>query len=128
MPCHWWARWFVEFSAVSCQLLCCSVERRHFGAQGVKPYVLLLLLQPCAGAEPEKGQRRKYQVGRVALRSVFFDSEIMRAISAGANQVVVLGAGMDCRAWRLDLPAGEGLPWAVLAGNVLSCIEAPLNE
>ncbi len=74
------------------------------------PSVLLLSPQPCDGADPQKGQKRKYQVGRLTLRTLFFDDQLLSACKAGASQVVVLGAGMDGRAWRLDLPAGEGLP------------------
>ena len=47
----------------------------------------------------------------MTLRTLFFDKEILSAIKAGASQVVILGAGMDCRAWRLDLPPGVGLLW-----------------
>ena len=52
--------------------------------------------------------KRKYAVGRVTLRTLFFDDHVLAAVRAGARQVVLLGAGMDCRAWRLDLPAGDG--------------------
>ena len=99
--------------------------------------------------------KRKYMVGRVALRTLFFDTHLLDAVTAGppaaikqaclrthpihpgdactavllypdvrplphalqkgladANclqnvQVVLLGAGMDTRAWRLPLPEGE---------------------
>ena len=52
--------------------------------------------------------KRKYAVGRVTLRTLFFDDHVLSAVRAGARQVVLLGAGMDCRAWRLDLAAGKG--------------------
>lgn len=50
---------------------------------------------------------RKYLVGRVALRTLFYDDHLLAALKGGAvRQVVLLGAGMDSRAWRLDLPEG----------------------
>ncbi|BDA41776.1 Putative S-adenosyl-L-methionine-dependent methyltransferase [Coccomyxa sp. Obi] len=52
---------------------------------------------------------RKFLVGRVALRTLFYDDHLLAACKAGARQVVLLGAGMDSRAWRLDLP--EGISW-----------------
>lgn len=73
----------------------------------MQPLSVLLFLQPCDGADPQKGQKRNYQVGRLTLRTLFFDDQVLSAVKAGASQVVILGAGMDCRAWRLDLPAGE---------------------
>jgi hypothetical protein len=99
--------------------------------------------------------KRKYMVGRVALRTRFFDTHLLDAVTAGPPaaikqaclrthpihageactamllyagvtppshalpkglpdvnrlqnvQVVLLGAGMDTRAWRLPLPGGE---------------------
>jgi hypothetical protein len=99
--------------------------------------------------------KRKYMVGRVALRTLFFDTHLLDAVTAGPPaaikqacflrhpihaweacaavllhagvtppphaspkglayvnclqnmQVVLLGAGMDTRAWRLPLPEGE---------------------
>lgn len=40
----------------------------------------------------------------IAARTLFFDGEVIAAIAAGARQVVVVGAGYDTRAWRLDRP------------------------
>lgn len=57
------------------------------------------------GKEQPHGKRR-YQVGRVTLRTLFFDRHLLAALEGGARQVVLLGAGMDSRAWRLDLPPG----------------------
>ena len=72
----------------------------------------LIGAQAYGEADDETGQKnkskRKYAVGRVTLRTLFFDEHVLSAVREGAKQVVLLGAGMDCRAWRLDLPAGEG--------------------
>ncbi|CAK0745425.1 hypothetical protein CVIRNUC_001619 [Coccomyxa viridis] len=57
--------------------------------------------------------KRRYMVGRVALRTKFFDTRLLEAVSSGppaaVRQVVLLGAGMDTRAWRSPLP--EGVSW-----------------
>lgn len=41
----------------------------------------------------------------VGLRSRFFDEYLMEAATAGVRQVVILAAGLDSRAFRLDWPA-----------------------
>ncbi len=45
---------------------------------------------------------RNYQ----AVRTHFFDDHFVRAAAAGIRQVVILAAGLDARAYRLDWPAG----------------------
>ena len=40
------------------------------------------------------------------VRTPFYDEQVKRACAAGCQQVVLLAAGLDARAWRLDLPAG----------------------
>ena len=41
-----------------------------------------------------------------AARTKYFDEYFRRAADAGARQVVILAAGLDSRAYRLDWPAG----------------------
>jgi methyltransferase (TIGR00027 family) len=43
-----------------------------------------------------------YGAGYVGLRTRFFDDELHRVCSAGVRQVVLLAAGLDARAFRLD--------------------------
>jgi methyltransferase (TIGR00027 family) len=45
----------------------------------------------------------------LGLRSRFFDEYFAEAWTAGVRQVVVLAAGLDCRAFRLDWPSGTTL-------------------
>ncbi|MBV8932623.1 MAG: SAM-dependent methyltransferase [Kutzneria sp.] len=45
----------------------------------------------------------------VAIRTRFFDDCAIRACEAGCRQIVVLGAGLDTRAFRLPWPAGVRL-------------------
>src|SRR5262245_32866391 len=40
----------------------------------------------------------------VAVRTLFFDDAIRTALDAGIRQLVLVAAGMDSRAFRLDLP------------------------
>ena len=42
-------------------------------------------------------------VDHVALRTATIDEALREAVAAGCGQVVVLGAGLDARAWRLAL-------------------------
>lgn len=53
---------------------------------------------------------RTYCLSRFAMRTKWIDDRILHAVSPRRDlqvrQVVVLGAGMDTRPWRLDLPAG----------------------
>jgi methyltransferase (TIGR00027 family) len=39
-----------------------------------------------------------------AVRTPYYDEHILRAVAAGARQVVLVGASMDTRAYRLPLP------------------------
>ena len=57
----------------------------------------------------------QYCVTRFALRTKLIDDQVLAALSDSkisedqpetVRQVVVLGAGMDTRAWRMDLPEG----------------------
>lgn len=45
----------------------------------------------------------------VAIRTRFFDEELERAASSGVRQIVILAAGLDARAYRMNWPAGTRL-------------------
>ncbi|CAL8462346.1 g1879 [Coccomyxa elongata] len=78
-------------------------------------------------ADKESKADRKYLVGRVALRTLYYDDHLLAACKAGARQVVLLGAGMDSRAWRLDLP--EGISWFEIdRADVLNAKRKVLTE
>ncbi|MCO4746189.1 MAG: SAM-dependent methyltransferase [Proteobacteria bacterium] len=49
----------------------------------------------------------------VLARHAFLDRAIQQALSDGAEQVVLLGAGYDSRAWRLAEPLGDRVIWEV---------------
>ncbi|WP_436756902.1 SAM-dependent methyltransferase [Streptosporangium sp. V21-05] len=52
------------------------------------------------------------------LRTRFFDDRLREAVAAGARQVVLLAAGLDTRAFRLDWPEGTRLFEVDLPGLV----------
>jgi methyltransferase (TIGR00027 family) len=56
-----------------------------------------------AREDPRRGGLRNF----IAVRSRFAEESARRAIAEGARQIVVLGAGLDTFAYRLE--AGEGL-------------------
>ena len=45
----------------------------------------------------------------LAIRTRFFDDQALEACAAGVSQVVLLAAGLDSRAFRLDWPTGVRL-------------------
>jgi methyltransferase (TIGR00027 family) len=63
-----------------------------------------------AGSRGVEIMRRSEAVGGgrnefIPVRVRWFDDRVQAAVAGGCGQVVVLGAGLDTRAWRLDLPA-----------------------
>ncbi|MER7001071.1 SAM-dependent methyltransferase [Streptomyces sp. NPDC000410] len=59
-----------------------------------------------AGAPPGSGVLQKVLPDWLAVRTRFFDDHLLSVTGAGCRQVVLLGAGLDTRAYRLDWPAG----------------------
>lgn len=57
---------------------------------------------PDGDANPLWGRFARY----FGLRTKVFDDFLLQAARVGARQVVLLGAGLDSRAYRLDWPAG----------------------
>jgi methyltransferase (TIGR00027 family) len=43
-------------------------------------------------------------INGVAVRTKYFDSDLLAAVDAGVRQVVILASGLDARAYRLDWP------------------------
>ncbi|QFY12993.1 SAM-dependent methyltransferase [Nonomuraea phyllanthi] len=58
----------------------------------------------------EAARRRRLAVAfSIVIRTKFLDDLLDRAVASGVRQVVLLGAGMDSRAFRMDWPAGTRL-------------------
>ncbi|QUR65900.1 class I SAM-dependent methyltransferase [Mycobacterium spongiae] len=60
-----------------------------------------------AWLEGDPRGQRLHRIGcdYLAVRTHFFDEFFRAAVSAGIRQVVILAAGLDCRAYRLTWPA-----------------------
>ncbi|MFE2990622.1 class I SAM-dependent methyltransferase [Streptomyces sp. NPDC059262] len=63
---------------------------------------------PERGNEDER-RRRLGVASSIIIRTKFLDDLLDRATEAGIRQVVLLGAGMDSRAFRMGWPAGTRL-------------------
>jgi methyltransferase (TIGR00027 family) len=58
----------------------------------------------------EQGQRaHRLSIDYQAVRTHFFDDYFADAVGDGIRQVVILAAGLDSRAYRLDWPAGTAV-------------------
>ncbi|MER6415119.1 class I SAM-dependent methyltransferase [Streptomyces humidus] len=58
----------------------------------------------------EAARRRRMGVAlSIVIRTKFLDDLLQQAAASGVRQVVVLGAGMDSRAFRMDWPEGTRL-------------------
>ncbi len=60
--------------------------------------------------DDEAPRRRRLAVSfSIVIRTKFLDDLLQRASASGVRQVVLLGAGMDSRAFRMDWPGGTRL-------------------
>ncbi len=90
---------------------------RGLAPRGADPYAPIFLPQPWALAlaiaakwAPTRHLGRAFSLGlvdHIALRTASIDRALQDALKAGARQVVILGAGLDARAWRL----ASGVPF-----------------
>jgi methyltransferase (TIGR00027 family) len=56
--------------------------------------------------DPRLVERMQAMKGYIASRTLFFDEFFLAAAGDRVTQAVILAAGLDARAWRLDWPAG----------------------
>ncbi|MFI6213357.1 class I SAM-dependent methyltransferase [Nocardia brasiliensis] len=56
--------------------------------------------------EPALWAQSSLSTGFIGLRSKFFDDHFLAAAESGVRQAVILAAGLDARAYRLDWPQG----------------------
>jgi O-methyltransferase involved in polyketide biosynthesis len=54
--------------------------------------------------DPELPRSVRAMFDYAAVRTVFFDDLFTAAAATGIRQAVILGSGLDARAWRLHLP------------------------
>ncbi len=65
---------------------------------------------PSPARADEAARRRWLGVAfSIIIRTKFLDDLLDQAVASGVRQVVLLGAGMDSRAFRMDWPAGTRL-------------------
>src|SRR5579884_2771734 len=69
----------------------------------------------------------RWREDSVALRTSFLDGVLVSACEAGCRQVVLLAAGLDARAFRLDWPPGTRL-YELEMPDVLSFKERVLAD
>jgi methyltransferase (TIGR00027 family) len=70
---------------------------------------LIAKLATTYAADPEAEAVRLHMVNYQAARTHFFDAYFTAAAAAGIRQHVILAAGLDSRAYRLDWPAGTSV-------------------
>ena len=63
----------------------------------------------------------------LGVRTRYFDDFVAAAVAAGVRQIVILAAGLDSRAYRLDLPAGT-VVYELDQPEVLAFKESTLAE
>ncbi|WP_067831204.1 SAM-dependent methyltransferase [Actinomadura kijaniata] len=66
-------------------------------------------LAAAAGGFEAPSDAARQAAAHFVVRTRYFDDRIQAACAAGRRQVVLLAAGLDARAFRLDLPAGTRL-------------------
>jgi methyltransferase (TIGR00027 family) len=59
--------------------------------------------------DPQGQRAHRLGIDYQAVRTHFFDQYFANAVSAGIRQVVILAAGLDSRAYRLNWPAGTAV-------------------
>ena len=84
--------------------LACDEFAEHFvrAAPASADWPVRIEDAPGGDANPLWGRLGRY----FGVRTRVLDDQVRNAVRAGARQVVLLGAGLDTRAFRLDLPLG----------------------
>jgi methyltransferase (TIGR00027 family) len=74
--------------------------------QGVREQVHAWWAGPDEDDDPDVTPNSQNMIDYQAVRTHFFDAYFADAVAVGIRQVVLLAAGLDSRAYRLDWPAG----------------------
>lgn len=114
----------VEATAVQVCLYRC-VGNAHLRFDGTVPYDTYfdqLLVDACMSSAAQRaflddGPRSSF-VPTMAVRTQEIDQQLSHAIQSGVMQLVVLGAGLDMRAWRLKALAAHVTLFEVDTGSV----------
>jgi methyltransferase (TIGR00027 family) len=86
-------------------------------------------VRPAAATEPTEDEvrARRGLISWIAVRTRFLDDVLRRAAEASCRQVVILGAGLDSRAFRLEWPEGTRL-WELDLPDVLAFKEQVVRD
>jgi methyltransferase (TIGR00027 family) len=78
-------------------------------------------VRPVPSTEPTEAElaARRGLITWIAVRTRFLDDVLRRASAAGCRQIVILGAGLDSRAFRLEWPEATRL-WELDLADVLA--------
>lgn len=76
--------------------------------------------------DPRMYERMAAMRGYLASRTLFFDEFFVAAAREGVTQAVILAAGLDARAWRLDWPA-DSVVYELDQPKVLAFKDATLD-
>jgi methyltransferase (TIGR00027 family) len=74
--------------------------------EGVREQVAAWWAGPDEDDDPDSAVDSQHMINYQAVRTHFFDAYFADAATAGIRQVVIVAAGLDSRAYRLDWPAG----------------------
>jgi methyltransferase (TIGR00027 family) len=85
-------------------LICDEFARILIG--GPELAELVAKMSATNSADPERAAIYRHMIDYQAARTHFFDAYFTAAAAAGIRQHVILAAGLDSRAYRLDWPAG----------------------
>ncbi|HEY2222839.1 SAM-dependent methyltransferase [Actinomycetospora sp.] len=91
------------------------------------PWAAVFVATAGRGLPPRAEDFVAHMREQVAVRTRVLDDAVLAAARAGADQVVVVAAGMDSRAFRLDWPAGTTV-YEVDQAGVLAVKDAVLAE
>jgi methyltransferase (TIGR00027 family) len=86
-------------------------------------------VRPVATTEPTEDdiRARRGLIAWIAVRTRFLDDVLRQATEASCRQVVILGAGLDSRAFRLEWPEGTRL-WELDLPDVLAFKEQVVRD
>jgi methyltransferase (TIGR00027 family) len=82
---------------------------------------------PTAPPTEDAARRRRGLTSWITVRTRFLDDVVLDACAGSCRQVVILGAGLDSRAFRLAWPEGTGL-WELDLADVIEFKEQVIRS
>lgn len=99
-----------DLSGVGQTAFAVALARANEATRG-KPWFVDPVAVRLAAAVPQAAKDRVGigLTGWIAVRTRFIDELVLRSVGRGVRQLVIVGAGLDARAFRLSLPADAAL-------------------